>query len=628
MNKLISLGQKMSTNRYLSAIRDGFIIALPLTLAASFAILINNVVLATNLPYGLANPDYYNAQFIAGVQVVKFVFSSVEFGALQWLSPLVLMGIAYSLSMQSKAEKPFVNTLIIFAVFIVLLPKDSLAAGGYWQNASVPGYEAAIAQGLATVSLANLFSSANLFTALIVGIVFTELLLKLQGVKRLEIVLPDQVPPMVAKSFSTLIPAFLVLLLAGILAAFFMYVKPLGFGDMSSFISGLVQRPFLALAHSGIGGLTMLVVYVFFANFLWIFGLHGPNILAGFSGPTLTALTYSNQTMFAETADAFAPELASYTMGFVDAYTQYGGSGATLGLLIAIYLVSKRADYRAIGKLASAPGLFEINEPLSFGLPIVLNPILGIPFVLAPLVSIILPAILTWMGWLPKVVVAIPWVTPPILNAFLATGANWRGAFVGIVNVVLITLVYLPFVVASNKVQASEHSGVSETAKEEIASTTKEEKEVIKMEQVDSGTTEIAGLVKAKGPKQKKAAKVKKAPTAKKAITKQAEATAMANKAKTKKEITKKETKVATKTNKATTPKKKATGTKKATVTKEAPTKKQTSVTKDKATMKEKTPTSPRSMKAASKRAAATDKKQDSKPKTSAKAKTKKATDK
>jgi len=451
MDKLISLGQKMSSNRYLSAIRDGFVTALPLTLAAAFAILINNVLLATNLPYGLANPDYYDAGFIEGIQVLKFVFGSVEFGALQWLTPFVLMGIAYSLSEQSKAEKPFVNALIVFAIFIVLLPKDSLAAGGYWQHAGVPGYEDAIAKGLSAVTLSGLFSSANLFTALIVGILFTEILLKLQSMKRLEIVLPDQVPPMVAKSFSTLIPAFLTLTLAAILAAVFMYAKPLGYGDISAFISGVMQEPFLALARTGLGGLALMIVYVFFANFLWLFGLHGPNLLAGFAGPTLTTLSYANQTLFAQTGNAFAPELATYTMGFVDAYTQFGGSGATLGLLISIFIVSKRADYRAIAKLATAPGLFEINEPLVFGLPIVLNPILGIPFVLAPLVSIILPAILTSIGWLPKVVVAIPWVTPPVLNSFLATGASWQGAVVGLINIVLITLVYLPFVAAANK---------------------------------------------------------------------------------------------------------------------------------------------------------------------------------
>jgi len=453
MDKLIMIGQKMSSNRYLSAIRDAFITALPLTLAAAFAILINNVLLATNLPYGLANPDYYSASFIEVVNVFKFIFGSVEFGALQWITPFVLMGIAYSLSEQSKAEKPFVNALIIFAVFIALLPKGELATGGYWQNAGVPGYEDAIAKGLPAVTLSGLFSSANLFTALIVGILFSELLIILQRVKKLEIVLPEQVPPMVAKSFSTLIPAFFTLTVAGIVAAFFMYVKPFGYGDVSAFISGIVQEPFLAIARTGIGGLALLTIYVFFANFLWVFGLHGPNILAGFAGPTLTALSYNNQTLFAQTGDAYAPELATYTMGFVDAFTQYGGSGATLGLLIAIYLVSKRADYKAIGKLAAAPGLFEINEPLTFGLPIVLNPMLGIPFVLAPLVSIILPAILTGIGWLPKVVVAIPWVTPPILNSFLATGASWKGALVGAVNIILITLVYLPFVAASNKVK-------------------------------------------------------------------------------------------------------------------------------------------------------------------------------
>lgn len=460
MNKFISFAHTLSSNRYLSAIRDGFILALPLTLAAAFAILINNVLLASNLPYALANPDYYGAQFIEVINVIKFVFTSVEFGALQWITPLVLMGITYSLSEASKAEKPFVNALIIFAVFIALLPKGDLVAGGYWQHQWMDGYTDALSNGLPAITLSNIFSGSNLFTALLVGILFTEILLKLQSIKKLEIVLPEQVPPMVAKSFSTLIPAFMTLTLAGIVAALFMYFKPFGFGDLSSFISGMIQEPFLILARTGIGGTILMVVYVFFVNLLWAFGLHGSNILAGFSNPTLTTLSLTNQTLFAQTGNAFAPELATFTMGFVDAYTQYGGSGSTLGLLIAIYLVSKRKDYRAISKLSIAPAIFEINEPVVFGMPIVLNPILMIPFVLAPLVSIIIPGILTSIGWLPKVVVAIPWVVPPVINSFLATGASWRAAFVGVINIVLITLVYLPFVIVANKME--ENDGIKE----------------------------------------------------------------------------------------------------------------------------------------------------------------------
>ena len=451
MNGFMQLAGKLSSNRYLSAIRDGFVFAMPLTIAASFAVLINNVLLANNLPFALTNPEYYGAEFISVVEKIKFIFTSIEFGGLQWITAIVVFGIAFTLAEMSNVKKPMTNAIIIFATFVVLLPKGELIAGGIWAGAGGEGYEAAVAAGLGTTSLSQLFSGSNLFTALVVGILFSELLIKFQSFDKLIITLPDQVPPAVANSFSALIPAFLTFLVAGILATLLMVFKPLGYGDLSALISGVVQQPFLALAKTGAGGTVLIVVYAFFANFLWVFGLHGPNILSGFATPTLGTLSLENQSLYAQTGDAYAPELAVFTMGFIDAYTQYGGSGATLGLLISIFLVSKRDDYRAIAKLSLAPGLFEINEPIVFGMPIVLNPILGVPFVLAPLVSLIVPGILTTIGVLPKVVIAVPWVMPPVINAFLATGANWKAALVGIVNIVLITLVYLPFVLIANK---------------------------------------------------------------------------------------------------------------------------------------------------------------------------------
>jgi len=456
MNKFISFAQKMSANRYLSAIRDGFLIALPLTLASAFAILINNVVLADNLPYGLANPDYYGPQFVEFMKGLKFIFSSVEFGGLQWITPFVLMGIAYSLSEKSRAEKPFVNALIILAVFILLLPKGELVAGGYWQKASVDGYVKAIETGERAATLSGLFSGSNLFTALLVSIVFTELLLKLQTIKKLQIVLPEQVPPMAAKSFSTLIPALLILMIGGSVATCFLYFNPLGYGDISTFVNGMIQEPFLALARTGLGGGVITVIYLTFEHVLWLFGLHGSNVLAGFREPTLTVLAIQNQTIFAQTGNAYAPELAIFTTGFTDTYTHYGGSGSTFGFIIATYLVSRRDDYKAISKVAFASGVFGINEPIVFGIPVVLNPLLAIPFVLASLVSLIIPGILTTIGILPKVVVSIPWVTPPIINAFLSTGGNWLAAVVSAINLVLVVLLYIPFVMAANKMAQAE----------------------------------------------------------------------------------------------------------------------------------------------------------------------------
>lgn len=444
--KLMIFADKMGSNRYLGGIRDGFILAVPLTISAAFAVLINNVLFANNLPYALTNPEYWGPNVIETVTKIKFIFSSIEFGSLNIISYLVVIGIAFTLSKASNVKNPIQNALIVFGIFYSLFPKGALA-GAYFESQWAAGF----GEMENAVNLAGLSGAANLFTALVVGVLFTELLIKLQSFKALEIKLPDQVPPMVANSFSALIPAFLSFLIAGILAYFFMMVAPAGYNNLSAFISGMIQAPFLALAGTSIGGWGIMLIYVFFANFFWVFGIHGPNVLAGFSQPTLGVLGQNNQQIYAQMGDAYSDELSVFTAGFVDAYVQMGGSGATMGLIIAIFLVSKRADYKAIANLAVAPGMFEINEPITFGIPIVLNPILGIPFVLAPLASVILPGILTSIGWLPKIVISVPWVTPPALGAFLATGASWKAGLVALINIGISFLIYLPFVLMANK---------------------------------------------------------------------------------------------------------------------------------------------------------------------------------
>lgn len=450
-DNFIAIASKLSSNRYLGAIRDAFIHTIPLTITAAFAILLNNVVLASNLPFSLTNPNYYGAGFIEVTSKFKFIFDSIGMGGLDFITLLIVGSLAFELSTKSKVDNPYGNSLIITGIFIALLPKGDLVAGGYWQNQWVAGYGEAVESGLATVHFGQLFSGSNLFTALIIGILFTEILIWLQSMDTLKIKLPDSVPPAVAKSFSALIPSIITFILAGTLAFVLKEFKPMGYGDISSLISGLFQQPFLAIARSGAGGAILAFIYVFFVAILWVFGLHGPNILSGFATPTLGALGLENQTLYAQTGDAFSDELAVFTATFVEVYTQTGGSGATLGLLIAIFIASKREDYKAIAKLAIMPGLFEINEPVVFGMPIVLNPILAIPFVLAPVSSLILPGILTSLGVIPKVVISVPWVMPPVINAFLATGANLGAALVALINVALVTAIYLPFVLMANK---------------------------------------------------------------------------------------------------------------------------------------------------------------------------------
>ena len=140
-------------------------------------------------------------------------------------------------------------------------------------------------------------------------------------------------------------------------------------------------------------------------------------------------------------------------MSFWDTYMSLGGSGCTLGLVIAILLLSKREDYRAIAKLETAPAIFEINEPMIFGLPIVLNPLLVVPFILTPLVTGTFAYFMTKIGFAGVCVYAMPWTTPPILSAWLSTGGSIGAIVTQIICIVMAALIYAPFVLLANKAQ-------------------------------------------------------------------------------------------------------------------------------------------------------------------------------
>ena len=157
---------------------------------------------------------------------------------------------------------------------------------------------------------------------------------------------------------------------------------------------------------------------------------------------------------------AFAENEAAYAAGteipniintpFMSCFGTITGAGITGGLLIAIFLFSKREDYRAIAKLAVPCGIFNINEPLTFGLPIVMNPLLAIPFMIAPAVSNIFGYFMTSIGFCGKMVVNAPWTTPPGLMAFLASGGNIGAAITQLLVIPLAAVVYAPFVIMTN----------------------------------------------------------------------------------------------------------------------------------------------------------------------------------
>lgn len=491
-NKLVPFAAKLGSQRQLGAVRDAFILFMPLTIAAAFAVLINNVFLGAD--FGLANPAvasiFGGDGYLEVLGHIRTIFGALYNGTLGMIAFFIAMAIPYNLAKQSDIKNPLVVAFIVGAAFIALIAGtyvtvDPVAGAAVLTNYDVPG---SVAIGVLNTGV--YFGAANLFTSLVVGILFGELTIWLMGLKALQIKMPESVPPMVASAFSALFPAFISLTIAGIVAVLFQLAGPSIAGfvnglfgldgttgadgvartalvsvpDLSTFISVVIQQPILAFARTGVGGALLAFIYVFLSCFLWLFGIHGPNVLGGVSQPIFGVLQVQNIDLYAAGVSAYSDQMAIFSAGFFDAYCFMGGSGLTLGLIIAIFLFSKRADYKAIASFSVAPGLFNINEPIIFGMPIVLNPILGIPFVLAPMAAIILPWILTTIGILPKIVLSAPWVTPVGIGAFLMTGGNFLAALVALANVAISALIYIPFVIASNRELEVENEMADEEA--------------------------------------------------------------------------------------------------------------------------------------------------------------------
>lgn len=211
-----------------------------------------------------------------------------------------------------------------------------------------------------------------------------------------------------------------------------------------------VQMPFLGLSQ-GLGAVLIIVLAV---QLLWFFGLHGTNVLgAVLDGTYLTALTM-NDSLY----QAGQPMEYLWTRGTFDAFVWMGGAGCTIAFVIAILIFSKRADSRAVAKMSAPMAVFNINEPVVFGMPVVLNPIYFIPWLLVPCVLTIVSYLVIAAGWVPYVHVVVPWVVPPILYAFLATGGSIAAAILALVNLVIAVAIWSVFVIMANRVQTEEEA--------------------------------------------------------------------------------------------------------------------------------------------------------------------------
>lgn len=422
MNKFAGI---VNSNKYIASIKDAFYSLIPIIITGAFATLFSSMVFDDK--QGLA-----------------------QITALHWLVNLqpIAKGINY-------ATLSFFTIYAVFLIGIEMGKKNHLT--GYFPGIVAlmsyvcinPNVYNFITAENKTIQVTDVFAkqytdTKGLFLGMLIAIVSVQLYTWLSKQKFLQLKMPDTVPSNVSKSFSELFPTMITV---GVISTIGLIITLLTNMSLFDIIYSLVQKP-LQNVVQGLPGILLLMLV---AQLFWVIGIHGNQMIKPIREPLLIAAIAANTEAHA----TGRPLPNIITMPFWDMYMSMGGSGVTIGLLIAIFLVTKkRADIKAIAKLSLAPGIFNINEPLIFGLPIVLNPILAIPFIFTPLITGTIGYFATMTGFAARAYVYTPWPTPPLISGFLATGGNWGAVITQTVCIVISVLIYLPFVKISESQKA------------------------------------------------------------------------------------------------------------------------------------------------------------------------------
>lgn len=422
--KFVPVAAKIGSQKHLVAIRDAFISIMPITMAGSIAVLLNAIVRDLPAKFGLTGiTDAF--QWLIGIN------GNVWWGTLATLSMVFAFAIGYQLS-KAYDTNPLAGGLISFASFIIATPQSitvALEDGttiGAWGNLAI-GY----------------LDAKGLFTALIVGFIATIIYAKMMK-KNITIKLPEQVPPAVSKAFASIIPGVAAMYVIGLIT---WALSTFAGTSLYELILQYVQMPFLSMSQ----GLGSVIIVTACVSIFWFFGLHGSNVLAPvLDGIYKTAL--AENTNIYNATQSISELKYIWTRGSFDAYAWMGGAGCTIALIIAIFIFSKREETRAVAKLSAPMGLFNINEPVVFGLPIVLNPVYLIPWVLVPTILVTIAYLATSIGLVPPVFLEVPWVMPPVLYAWFATGFSLSAALLALVNLAIGVAIWSVFVIIANRV--------------------------------------------------------------------------------------------------------------------------------------------------------------------------------
>ena len=457
-DKLGRVGAWCGQNKYLNAIKNGFQNFMPATISGAVGVLWTNVLVNSSTGLGAIWKP------IMALEVLNPIFAAMQYATISCITIGVTMLVASEIA-EANGETGAYPAVLGFILWMMVTPTSFAAKdlGASYIDAkgishgfslgqfiNVTGEAAKHKITADSFSYSGIMSSytgaTGLFTGLIVAIVGMELYNMFRKNDALKIKMPEQVPPGVARAFEVLIPTCLTAIVVGAVGL----VCQLATGaELNALIYNVIQKPLQNIIGNNL--VAVCIMYVIIMLF-WCVGIHGNNMVAAVKEPIFRPLLYANTAAY--TAHHEIPYVMNLTM--IQMFAEFGGSGVTIGLVIAILIFSRREDNRTIAGISVVPGLFNINETMTFGVPLVLNPILDIPFILAPVVTLVVGYLLVSSGFCPKIVLEVPWTMPPVFLGFLCTGGKLMGAVSQLIVIALSVVIYTPFLIAYEKFQAKQ----------------------------------------------------------------------------------------------------------------------------------------------------------------------------
>lgn len=406
--KIEMIAGRIGNQRHLRALRDGILLSMPLIIIGSIFLILGNLPIE-------GYPDWLDSIGVA------HIFNKIVNGSFGLMALVAAFGIAHSLAEDYEVDGVSAG-ITSLAAFIIVTPDLITDAGS----------------GIPYIYV----GSSGLFVAIVVALISAEIF-RFFIQKEFTIKMPEGVPIAVEKSFAALLPGLMVVLAWGFI--YYLLVTT-GIDNIHTLLTNTLGKPLGAIGGSLWG--TLLIIA--FNSIFWFVGIHGANTINPVIQPVWLQNTDANRIAFQ--AGQELPNII--TNEFMLNFVWIGGGGTTIGLVLCLFLFAKGKNNKAMGRLTVAPGFFNINEPVLFGLPIVLNFKLLIPFILAPVATAIIAYIGMSTGLVAKTAgIVVPWTMPPIISGYLATGGKISGAVIQVITLVISVLIYYPFVRSTDKAQ-------------------------------------------------------------------------------------------------------------------------------------------------------------------------------